>query len=191
MARVLDEAADVARKLADSDELQGRAAEVAGLVVDAVRKGGKILLCGNGGSAADSQHIAAELVGRFRRERPGYRAMALTTDTSVLTSVANDYGYSEVFRRQVEALGRRGDVLVALSTSGNAENVLRAVKEARRLGLRTVGMTGRTGGKLAAAVDVAVRAPSNSTARVQECHSIIGHAICDLVEAALAGMDDR
>ena len=186
VGKAFDEARDVAEELAASSEIRRQTAEVAQLVTETLRSGGKVLLCGNGGSAADAQHIAAELVGRFRRERSGLCAMALTTDSSILTSVANDYGYAEVFRRQVEALGRRGDVLVGISTSGNAENVLRAVEEAKRLGVRTVGLTGSGGGRLAGAVDIAILCPSGVTARIQECHEIIGHAVCDIVEEAFA-----
>lgn len=187
---VFDDARGVIDDLAESKELRAKVAEVARAVIDALRAGGKVLLCGNGGSAADAQHIASELVGRFQRERRACAAIALTTDTSALTSVANDYGYPEVFRRQVEALGRKGDVLIAYSTSGNAENVLRAVDEAKELGIATVGMTGADGGKLAKAVDVAVHAPSNVTARIQECHAVIGHAVCDIVEEALSRSGD-
>ena len=186
VGKAFEDAREVAEELAASSEIRKKTAEVAALVMEALRSGGKVLLCGNGGSAADAQHIAAEFVGRFRRERMGLCAMALTTDSSILTSVANDYGYAEVFRRQVEALGRRGDVLVGMSTSGNAENVLRAVEEAKRLSIKTVGLTGSGGGKLAGAVDIAILCPSSVTARVQECHATIGHTVCDIVEEAFA-----
>ncbi len=185
VVRLFEEARTVVEDLVASADLQKLVAEVARVVTEALLSGHKVLLCGNGGSAADSQHIAGELVGRFRRERAGALAVALTTDSSILTSVANDYGYAEVFRRQVEALGRKGDVLLAYSTSGNAENVLRAVEQARETGLCTVGMTGSSGGKLASVVDIAVQCPSDLTPRIQECHAIIGHVLCDLVDEAL------
>jgi len=187
IAAVLDEAASVAAELASSDELRAAVAEVAALVIESIRAGGKVLLCGNGGSAADSQHIAAELSGRFVMERRGLPAVALTTDTSALTSIGNDYGFEAVFRRQVEALGREGDVLLAYSTSGNSANCLQAVDQARGMGIRTVALTGRAGGALAKAADITLKAPSDVTARIQECHGKIGHAICAVVERALCG----
>jgi phosphoheptose isomerase len=158
----------------------------AALIADAFRAGGKILLCGNGGSAADCQHMAAEFVSILRRdfERPGLPAMALTTDTSFLTAYANDFGYDGVFARQVEALGRAGDLLVGISTSGNSVNVVRAVESARRIGMRTVALTGR-GGKLPGMVDIAVSVPSADTQHIQEAHLTIEHVICELVERHL------
>ena len=162
-------------------------ATAAEMVLAALRGGHKVLLCGNGGSAADAQHIAAELVGRYTRERPGYPAIALTTDTSNLTAIGNDYGFDRIFARQVEALGQAGDVLIAISTSGNSPNVLRAVEQARALGVKTVGLAGRDGGALVAATDLCLIAPHQVTARIQELHITIGHILCDLVEAALVG----
>jgi D-sedoheptulose 7-phosphate isomerase len=160
-------------------------AAAAAMVLAALRAGHKVLLCGNGGSAADAQHIAAELVGRYTRERPGYPAIALTTDTSNLTAIGNDYGFDRIFARQVEALGQAGDVLIAISTSGNSPNVLRAVEQAQALGMATVGLAGRDGGALVAATDLCLVAPHDVTARIQELHITIGHILCDLVEAAL------
>jgi len=160
-------------------------AAAAEMVLAALRDGHKVLLCGNGGSAADAQHIAAELVGRYTRERPGYPAIALTTDTSNLTAIGNDYGFDRIFARQVEALGQAGDVLIAISTSGNSPNVLRAVERARELGVMTLGLAGRDGGALVAATDLCLIAPHQVTARIQELHITIGHILCDLVEAAL------
>jgi len=158
-------------------------------VVDAVAHtldaGGKVLACGNGGSAADAQHFAAELVGRFERDRRGLPAMALTTDTSALTAISNDYGYERVFARQVEAHGRRGDVLVCISTSGGSPNVLAALSAAKAGGLVTVALTGRDGGAIGAAADIQVNVPSPSTARVQEVHRTILHVICQLVEEGI------
>ncbi len=174
-------------KLWLAENLADRLAAAARLVADALGRGNKVMFCGNGGSAADSQHLAAELVGRYRRNRPGWPALALTVDTSALTAIGNDFGFEAVFSRQVEALGRPGDVLIAISTSGRSPNVLRAVETARALGLKTVGFAGRDGGPLAALVDVALVVPSDDTARVQECHITLGHILCDLVEEALLG----
>jgi D-sedoheptulose 7-phosphate isomerase len=147
-----------------------------------LRSGGKILWCGNGGSAADSQHLAAELVGRFRRERRGLASVALTTDTSVLTSIANDYGYDAVFSRQVEALGVAGDLLVGISTSGNSPNVVAALLKARAQGLVTIAFTGAGGGKLAELADHLFAVGSRNTARIQEAHILAGHMLCDWIE---------
>lgn len=158
---------------------------------EAVRRslaaGGRVLLFGNGGSAADAQHIAAELVGRFVAERRGLAAIALTTDSSAMTAIANDYGFDQVFARQVEALGRPGDVAVGISTSGNSANVLRGIEQAAAGGLVTVALTGGDGGRLADRADLAITVPSPVTARVQECHITLGHLMCELVERALSG----
>lgn len=147
--------------------------------------GGKLLVFGNGGSAADSQHMAAELVGRFARERAAMPAVALSTDTSILTGVGNDYGYERVFVRQVEALGRSGDVAMGISTSGRSANVLNALEAARKQGLRTIALTGRDGGTLGPAAEIHINVPEGSTARVQEVHMTLIHAICELVERRL------
>lgn len=152
---------------------------------EALGKGGKLLLFGNGGSAADAQHLAAEFVNRLSRERPALPALALTTDTSALTAIANDREYGEVFARQIEALGRPGDVALAISTSGNSPSVIRGAQAARRLGLTVVGLTGESGGRLAPEVDFLIRVPSRSTQRVQEAHITIGHALCELIETRL------
>jgi phosphoheptose isomerase len=151
-------------------------------MIAALRAGGKILVCGNGGSASDAQHFAAELVGRFERERPALASIALTTDTSILTAIANDYAYGKVFARQVEAIGRQGDVLLGISTSGGSPNVLEAFAAARRIGVTTVALTGRDGGAVGAAADIHINVPSGSTARAQEVHRTLMHAICELVE---------
>ena len=156
-------------------------------MVDCLKHGGKILACGNGGSAADAQHFAAELVNRFQRERQPYAAIALTTDTSVLTAIANDYDYTQIFSKQVEALGRPGDVLLAISTSGNAANVCRAAQTARAAGLWCVALSGGQGGQLALLVDQSLCVASSMvTARIQEGHSMIVHALCQLIEEQLA-----
>jgi D-sedoheptulose 7-phosphate isomerase len=150
---------------------------------DCIQRGGKILLCGNGGSAADSQHIAAEIVGRFKKERKGLPAIALTTDTSILTSVGNDYGYDYIFARQVEALCRAEDMLIGLTTSGNSANVVRAIEAANQIGATTVGLTGGSGGKLNDLCRYNIVVPSNVTARIQEAHIFIGHSLCEILES--------
>lgn len=147
--------------------------------------GGTLFWCGNGGSAADSQHLAAELVGRFKKNRRALRSVALTTDTSVLTCVANDYSYNDIFSRQIEALGRSGDVLVGISTSGNSDNVIQALKTAREMGLITIAMLGKDGGITKKLVDHSLIIPSNSTARIQEMHILIGHILCEIIEKEL------
>lgn len=159
-----------------------RAADAMGA---ALRSGGKVMFCGNGGSAADSQHLAAEFTGRFVDDRRPLAALALSTDSSALTCIANDYAFDQVFERQLRGLGRAGDVLVAISTSGNSGNVLRATQAARELGIAVVGLLGRDGGKLAPLCDVPIVVPSNVTARIQEAHIFIGHTLCGLVEQAL------
>jgi D-sedoheptulose 7-phosphate isomerase len=160
-------------------------ADAAELVIETLRSGGKLLTFGNGGSAADAQHFAAELAGRFDRERPALPALALTANTSDLTAIGNDYGFERVFARLIEAHGRAGDVAVAISTSGNSANVIAAVEEARRRGLRSIGLLGKGGGKLAGLVDLALVAPSSDTQRIQECHIAIAHAIAELVDRLL------
>lgn len=149
---------------------------------EALKSGNKVLFCGNGGSAADAQHLAAELIGRFQKERRSLASVALTTDTSILTAVANDYGYDEVFARQVEGLGRSGDVLIGISTSGNSANVVKAALKARDTGMHTIALTGEGGGKLKDICDITFAVPSKVTARIQEMHIMVGHIICELVE---------
>src|SRR5262252_2120091 len=158
---------------------------IAELAAEALRAGGRLLLVGNGGSAADAQHIAGELVGRLNYDRAPVAAIALTTDSSVLTALANDYGYESVFERQIRGLGRPGDVLIAISTSGRSPNILRAIRAAREKGLTVVGFTGKTGGEMAPLCDVCLRAPSESTPLIQQVHITAGHIICGLVEERL------
>ena len=158
------------------------AAHAAHACIQALQSGKKILLCGNGGSAADAQHIAAELVSRFNYDRPGLPAVALTTDSSALTAIGNDYGYEKLFARQLEALGQAGDVLIAISTSGNSPNVLKALECAKAKGIASIGLTGASGGKMAPQCDIALRMPSSSTPRIQECHIMFGHILCQLIE---------
>lgn len=177
-----------ARLMADmaADEgLCAAVAQVADTAVAALRAGRKVMICGNGGSAADAQHWAGELVSRFNYDRPGLAALALTTDTSIITACGNDYGYDETFARQVQALGVAGDVLFVLSTSGNSPNVIKALEAARARNITTIAFTGRSGGKAAALCDISVRVPHDSTPRIQEGHEVLGHAICALVEAAM------
>lgn len=148
-----------------------------------IKQGGKVLLMGNGGSAADSQHIAAEIVGRFKKERKGLPAIALTTDTSILTSVGNDYGYEEIFARQIEALCTELDLVIGITTSGNSANVVNAMQRAKTIGAKTIGLTGGTGGKLTAICDQNIVVPSDVTARIQEAHIFIGHCLCEILES--------
>ncbi|RKX54023.1 MAG: D-sedoheptulose 7-phosphate isomerase [Thermotoga sp.] len=151
-------------------------------IVSALKRGRKILLCGNGGSAADAQHFAAELVGKFRKIRKALSAVSLTVNTSILTSIGNDFSFDDVFKRQVEAIGKKGDILIAISTSGNSKNVIEAVEQAKKMGIFTIGFTGKDGGKLAEICDIVVKVPSSSTPRIQEMHITLFHAICGIVE---------
>lgn len=168
------------------EELAVKIAQAADLMIDAYSQGRKVLLCGNGGSAADAQHIAAELVGRFKKERRGLPAVALTTDTSVMTAVANDYWYDLLFARQVEALGDKDDVLIAISTSGNSVNIIRAVEAAKFKGLKTIGLLGSDGGKLKDLVDMALIVPSQESDRTQEVHILIGHILCHIIDLKIS-----
>ncbi|HLF18160.1 MAG TPA: D-sedoheptulose 7-phosphate isomerase [Candidatus Omnitrophota bacterium] len=161
---------------------QGAIQQAALALKKALSNDNKVLLFGNGGSAADSQHIAAELIGRFQKKRKALAAIALTTDTSVLTSLGNDYGFESIFARQIEGLGQKGDVAVGISTSGNSKNVIEAVKKAKEKGLVTIALTGNKGGELAKLSDINIDVPSSNTARVQETHICIGHILCELIE---------
>jgi D-sedoheptulose 7-phosphate isomerase len=175
----------VKRKITENAELIETIAQVAEELIRAYRGGSKMLLFGNGGSAADAQHIAAEFVGRFAFDRPALPALALSVNSSCVTAIGNDYGYDLVFARQLEALARPGDVAIGFSTSGNSPNVLRGVEKAKSLGLITVGLTSETGGALRTAVDYCLCAPSNETPRIQECHILMGHIISEIVEEAI------
>jgi len=172
-------------------ELTPKMIQVAELLVDAFRNGNKLLVMGNGGSAADAQHLAGEIVGRFRLERPGLPAIALNTDTSILTAVGNDYGYEAIFRRQVEAHGQEGDVVIGISTSGSSPNVLSALRLAREKGCRTVGLLGKDGGSIKDLADIDLTVPGHDTPRIQEGHITIIHILCELVEEALYGEKDH
>jgi D-sedoheptulose 7-phosphate isomerase len=178
----LREGIEVKRAILASDELLKLIHEVAVACIHALESGGKIILFGNGGSAADAQHIAAELVGRYLRNRRALGAIALTTNTSCLTAIGNDYSYEEVFSRQIEAIGNRADLAIGISTSGNSQNVLRALLAAKKKGLTTVGLTGGNGGKLRNEIDYCLCVPSEQTPRIQEAHIALGHILCEIIE---------
>ena len=185
IAGQLRETADNLRAMSEDAVLHAAMASVATACIGALRQGNKLLFAGNGGSAADAQHLAGELVSRFNYDRPGLPAFSLSTDTSILTAIGNDYGYEHLFSRQVEAVGNPGDVFIGISTSGRSPNIIKALKVARAKGLLTVGLTGRGGGELPALCDHCLRAPSDSTPRIQEGHIAIGHAICQIIEAQM------
>ena len=159
--------------------------EISQLMIDCLKKDGKVIVFGNGGSASDSQHIAAELVGRFKKDRSALAGIALTTNTSILTSLANDYGYDVVFARQVEALGKKNDVVLGISTSGKAKNVALGIKQAKKMGIKTVALSGGDGGEIVKLADVSLLVPSRITARIQEAHITIAHIICEMIEQEL------
>lgn len=179
------------QSLLTSPDLVMTVAEVSEILVKALKQGNKALLFGNGGSAADAQHIAADLVGRFGFDRPALPALALSVNTSCVTAIGNDYGFDQVFSRQLEALARAGDIAIGISTSGNSANVLRAMSTARKMGLHTIAITGSSGGKLRNTVDHCICVPSNETPRIQECHTLIGHIISELVEREMFREEDR
>ena len=181
----LTQSREVLQAAIDDPAFAGTIAAIVERVTAAIAAGGKMLLAGNGGSAADAQHLAGEMLSRLNYDRAPAAAIALTTDTSVLTAIGNDYGYEQLFERQVRGLGREGDVLVAISTSGRSANILRAIKAARELGLVTVGLTGKSGGEMAALCDLCLRAPSDSTPLIQQIHITAGHVICGLAEERL------
>ena len=168
-------------------EIQKSIKEAAAICCRSLKKGNKILFAGNGGSAADAQHLAGELVNRFGFDRPGLTAIAITTDSSILTSISNDYGFDKLFARQVEAIGKKGDVLFSLSTSGNSPNILNGIKEAKKKGIITIGLTGKSGGKMKSICDLILKVSSGDTPRIQEAHILIGHIICSLIENSIFG----
>ncbi|OON35653.1 phosphoheptose isomerase [Izhakiella australiensis] len=180
----LDSSIAVKKSLRGSDELLNTISSVSNLIIDAYKKGNKVILAGNGGSAADSQHIAAEFVSRFFFDRPGLPAIALSTDTSMLTAIGNDYGFDKLFSRQLQAQSKPGDVFIGISTSGNSENIIKAVEIASELGVTTVALCGEAG-RLRSMVDYPVNVPSKITPYIQECHICIGHMICAIVEKAI------
>lgn len=181
--RRIEESVQIKQRL--SDQLLSDVELAAEKIITSYRKGGKLLLFGNGGSAADAQHIACELVGRFLRERRPLFAIALNANTSVLTCLGNDYGYDHIFRRQVEAMAKPEDVVLALSTSGNSANIISAIEAAKAIGSATIGMTGLSGGRMKSLVDILLNVPSDETPRIQESHILIGHIICELVERSV------
>lgn len=189
VAEQISASISVKEAILDDPELVAQIEAVAALIVDTYRNDGKVLLAGNGGSAADAQHIAAELVSRFTFDRPALPALALTTDSSIMTGIGNDYGFDSLFSRQIEASGRPNDVFIAISTSGNSANILRALQAARDTGLVTVGLTGATGGRMAELCDHCLNMPSTDTPRIQECHITIGHILCAATENTLFGAD--
>ena len=183
----INDSAATKKAIVENDALVNLLVEVAQVCVEVYRKGKKILIAGNGGSAADAQHFAAELVGRYGFDRPSLPSIALTTDTSNLTAIGNDYGYEYVFSRQLEGLGQEGDLFIGISTSGNSQNVINAFESAKHKGLTTVALVGRDGGKMAAIADYAIVVPSNATPRIQESHLLIEHMICDIIEKEIFG----
>ncbi|WP_428737612.1 D-sedoheptulose 7-phosphate isomerase [Sulfurimonas sp.] len=178
---------DVKQQLLSNNELMNLIKEVSEVVTTSYKNGKKTLIAGNGGSAADAQHIAGEFVSKFYFDRPGIPSIALTTDTSIITAIGNDYGYEKLFARQLQANGMSGDVFIGISTSGNSENVIEALKECKAKGIITVGLTGEKGGVMADLCDYCIKVPSNETPRVQEAHILIGHIICAVVEEAIFG----
>lgn len=183
-AAILGEAA---RSLQSVVSLAGIVERAAAVVTQALREGGKVFFCGNGGSSADAQHLAGEFLGRFLIERPSWAAIALPANVAAMTAIANDYGYDEVFARPLRGLGRRGDVLIGISTSGRSANVLKAFTAAREIGVHSIGLTGAGESPMDTLADLVIRAPATSTPRIQEMHIVIGHTICQIVEAALSG----
>lgn len=182
---ILSESEAVHRRMASSEEFVSSISEAAGLCCTAIRSGKKILFAGNGGSAADAQHLAAELVNRFNYERPAMAALALSTDTSVITSIGNDSGFESLFSRQIEAIGNSGDILILLSTSGNSPNIVKAAKAGKERGVIIAGFTGEKENMLAELSDIVVKIPSDCTPRIQEGHILAGHILCDLIEAEI------
>jgi D-sedoheptulose 7-phosphate isomerase len=185
IAGQLRESAGNLRAMSEDTALHAAMAQVASACIAALRNGNKLLFAGNGGSAADAQHLAGELISRFHYDRPGLPAFSLSTDTSVLTAIGNDYGYEHLFARQIEAVGNAGDIFLGISTSGRSPNIIKALQVARTKGLLTVGLTGRAGGQIPELCDHCLRVPSDSTPRIQEGHITIGHTICYLIEQQL------
>ena len=178
----IEESIDVKKKILSDDGMINIIEEIANTMTQSINQGGKILFCGNGGSASDSLHLTGEIVGRFQKERKGMAAVSLNSDVATMTAVANDYGYDEVFARSVEGLMKPIDVLVGISTSGNSENIYRAILKAKDIGGKTIGLLGKSGGKIKDIADMSIIIPSDCTARIQESHIMIGHIICELIE---------
>ncbi len=182
---IIKDSIDVKQLILNDKELVKRINEAAMMCVESLKNGGKIHFCGNGGSAADAQHLAAELSGRFYYDRPPLNAEALHVNTSYLTAVANDYSYDMIFARMLQASAKRGDVLIGISTSGNSANILKSFEVAKEIGVKTIAMTGETGGKMADCCDILINVPSKCTPRIQESHIMIGHIICEIIEATM------
>ena len=181
----LENSISLKQRLLEDEDMLALVSRVADVVIDCYRTSGKVFFCGNGGSAADAQHLAAELSGRYYYDRPPLFAEALHVNTSYITAVANDYSYDEIYCRWITAIGQENDVLIALSTSGSSTNVVKAIRQANKNGMVTVGLTGKTGGEMGAICDHLIAIPDTDTPRIQECHMLIGHTICELVEAAI------
>jgi D-sedoheptulose 7-phosphate isomerase len=188
MERIIKQISDsiaVKNMMLNDPGLLSAISQAATLCTESLKNGNKILLAGNGGSAGDAQHIAGELVNRFGFERPGLAALSLTTDPSVVTSISNDYGFNRIISRQIEALGKSGDVFIAISTSGSSENILNGIEEARKKGIKIIGLTGKTGGKMNKLCDILINIPSDETPRIQEAHIMTGHVLCSAIETNL------
>lgn len=183
----IEESLRVINLILEDQAIQKSIKEAAALCCRSLKKGNKIIFAGNGGSAADAQHFAAELINRFSFDRPALAAVAITTDTSVITSISNDYEFKKLFARQLEAIGKKGDIFISLSTSGNSANILEGLRVAKKLGLITIGLTGISGGKMNRLCDMIIKVPTDETPRIQEVHILIGHIICSLVENSLFG----
>jgi D-sedoheptulose 7-phosphate isomerase len=180
--KIISDSSEIHTRLLEDYDLQNHIKKIVTVCVEAFKNGNKLLLCGNGGSASDAQHIAAELSGRFYKDRPPLHAEALNVNTSFLTAVANDFGYDETFARMLESCGKKKDVLIAISTSGNSNNIIQVLKKARNLDILTIGLSGQDGGKMQSLCDIIVNIPSHNTARIQEIHILCGHIICQLIE---------
>ncbi len=185
--RQIEESIKVKKLVLNDEKILESIKEASKLCCEALQKGNKIIFAGNGGSAADAQHLAGELVNRFGFERPGIAAIAITTDTSILTSISNDYGFKRLFARQIEAIGKKGDILFSFSTSGNSDNIIEGIKEARKKGIINIGFTGKSGGKMKTMCDLCLTIPSDETPRIQESHILIGHIICSSIENSMFG----
>lgn len=181
----IKESIETKKKILENDEIVDTIQKIIDEIVLTIKSGGKVLFAGNGGSAADAQHFAAELVGRFYLERKAMAALALSVDTSIITAIANDYSYNDIFSKQVEGLGKKGDVFFGISTSGNSKNIIEAVNKAKEIGMKTISLLGKDGGKLKEISDISIVVPSQITPRIQETHMMIGHIICEMVESTI------
>lgn len=178
----------VKNNILEDTEILSFISKISDVCIEAIKGGNKIIFAGNGGSAADAQHLAGELVSRFYFDRPALPAISITTDTSILTAIGNDYGFVDIFSRQIKAIGNKGDVFIAISTSGKSDNIIEALKHSKKIGISTVGLTGNTGGDFVEYCDYIIKVPSNSTPRIQEIHIMIGHIICSIIENKIFGV---